>query len=182
MDLQTLESGIVIDFPVTRRVKLGVLCYASDNLEASLVGGFSACFSSKDVCRVCHIQHQQLESHIHDFDDESPHKYWSENEYDRIAQTLDNEEEESDMPQIEDIKPENLFSGDDGSDLVEQSDSADSDLNDDISDTEDRVLNTQGVKSKCPLNILNSFHRDELNCINQYQCKNKSRCTISSGS
>ena len=161
MDLKTLESGIVIDFPMTRRVKCGVLCYAGDNLEISLVGGFSACFSSKDVCRVCHIQHKELESHIHDFDDVSPHKYWSEHEYDRIVQSIDNEEEESEPPQIEDVNPENLFSGDEESD-IEQSDSADSDSEDNISDSEDRILNKRGIKSKCPLNILTSFHRDEL--------------------
>ena len=43
-DLKKLESGVVIDLPVSRKVKCGVLAYAADNLEASTVGGFSACF------------------------------------------------------------------------------------------------------------------------------------------
>ena len=43
-DLKKLESGVVIDLPVRRKVKCGVLAYAADNLEASTVGGFSACF------------------------------------------------------------------------------------------------------------------------------------------
>ena len=35
LDLKSLEAGIVIHFPMTRRVKAGVLCYAADNLEGS---------------------------------------------------------------------------------------------------------------------------------------------------
>ena len=46
-DLKRLELGVVINLPMTRRIKCGVICYAADNLEASVVGGFSACFSSK---------------------------------------------------------------------------------------------------------------------------------------
>jgi hypothetical protein len=58
-DLKKLESGVRIGGQV---VKLGVICYSADNLEASVVGGFSQCFSSADICRVCHLQHKDLTS------------------------------------------------------------------------------------------------------------------------
>lgn len=58
-DLKKLESGVRIN---EKTLKLGVLCYCADNLEASVVGGFSQCFSSGDVCRVCHQQYKDLQS------------------------------------------------------------------------------------------------------------------------
>lgn len=58
-DLKKLESGVNIG---EKTIKLGVLCYCADNLEASVVGGFSECFSSADVCRVCHQQYKDLPS------------------------------------------------------------------------------------------------------------------------
>ena len=158
-DLMTLEAGIIINFPMSRRVRCGVLCYAADNLEASTVGGFSACFSSKDVCRTCHIQHQELETHITDFDSASPHTYWTELEYDQIVQSLDNEEDE-----IEDtflVEDDRICSESE----IELSDSADSDTDADMSEGEEVIINKRGLNSKCPLNVLQSFHRDELNCI-----------------
>ena len=66
-DLKVLEDGIVIDYPVRRLVKCGVLIHPSDNLEAHAVGGFSQCFSSGDVCRFCHISYSDLIDNIHDF-------------------------------------------------------------------------------------------------------------------
>ena len=51
-DLKFLENtGIMLDKPRQRTVKAGVLPYSADNLEASIIGGFSASFSSKDICR-----------------------------------------------------------------------------------------------------------------------------------
>ena len=143
-------------------MKCGILCYAADNLEASLVGGYSACFSSKDVCRVCHIQYEDLESHIHDFD-ERPHKYWSVAEYDQIIKTLDDEVEEGNMSWDEDVEAGNLFTVSDQQldvvDVESNSDNADSDR-DDASDTDGEAedLNKRGIKSVCPLNVLDSFH------------------------
>ena len=82
-DLMVLEKdGIEVQEPVERRVKAGVLLYCGDNLESHLVGGFSASFSSKDVCRHCHIQYSDLQTNIHDFSGDSVHKQWSEAEYD----------------------------------------------------------------------------------------------------
>ena len=51
-DLSTLETvGVAVKEPFPRHVKAGLLLYSADNLEAHTIGGFSACFSSKDVCR-----------------------------------------------------------------------------------------------------------------------------------
>jgi hypothetical protein len=58
-DLKKLETGVLIG---DNMVQLGIICYCADNLEASIVGGFSQCFSSFDVCRVCHQQHKDLSS------------------------------------------------------------------------------------------------------------------------
>ena len=51
-DLKTLETtGVEVFLPIHRRIKAGLLLYSGDNLESHTVGGFSVCFSSKDVCR-----------------------------------------------------------------------------------------------------------------------------------
>ena len=98
-DLSVLENGITIDVPFTRQVKFGVLAYVADNLEAHTLGGFSACFSSKDICRICHINYEQLETHIHDFGEEGAHDYWSIPEYDQIISNLsDHNDIESGQP------------------------------------------------------------------------------------
>ena len=57
-DLKTLEEGIQVTKPFPKVMKCGLLVHSADNLEAVQVGGFSSCFSSRDVCRWCHIQHQ----------------------------------------------------------------------------------------------------------------------------
>jgi hypothetical protein len=57
-DLKKLESGVQIG---GKTVKMGLICYSADNLEASAIGGFSQCFSSNDVCRICHQQYKDLQ-------------------------------------------------------------------------------------------------------------------------
>jgi hypothetical protein len=57
-DLKKLEAGVQIG---GKTIKMGVICYSADNLEASIVGGFSQCYSSHDVCRICHQQHKDLQ-------------------------------------------------------------------------------------------------------------------------
>ena len=69
-DLLKLEEGIMVDFPEPKTIKVGVCLYVADNLEAHQMGGFSACFSSKSVCRFCHIQYEDLDDNIHDYDGE----------------------------------------------------------------------------------------------------------------
>jgi hypothetical protein len=41
-DLNTLEAVVQIG---GKTVKMGQICYSADNLEASIVGGFSQCYS-----------------------------------------------------------------------------------------------------------------------------------------
>jgi len=55
--LKKLEEGVNIGDKV---LKMGIVAHLGDNLESHTVGGFSACFSSKDVCRACHLQHKEL--------------------------------------------------------------------------------------------------------------------------
>ena len=82
---------------VPKLVKCGVLLHAGDNLESHTVGGFSMSFSSRDVCRFCHLQHSQLKENIHDFDGEEAHKYWTTTEYDNICDCIEAEEDDIDM-------------------------------------------------------------------------------------
>ena len=91
-DLLKLESGITINLPFPRLVQLGVLAYSGDNLESHNLGGFSCCFSSKDICRFCHATYLDLDSHIHDYDSDKPHDYWTTSEYDKICDALEEEE------------------------------------------------------------------------------------------
>ncbi len=52
-DLHMLEEGIPFG---STTLKAGIVAYLSDNLEAHTVSGLSCCFSSRDICRVCHLQ------------------------------------------------------------------------------------------------------------------------------
>jgi hypothetical protein len=59
-DLLRLEQGIPCGEGKTLRA--GLLCHIGDNLESHTVGGFSACFSSGDICRLCHLQYKDLQT------------------------------------------------------------------------------------------------------------------------
>lgn len=51
-DLKTLETvGVQVREPFERRVKAALFLYSGDNLECHTIGGFSSCFSSRDICR-----------------------------------------------------------------------------------------------------------------------------------
>jgi hypothetical protein len=80
-DLKKLEAGVQI---AGKTVKLGLICYSADNLEASSVGGFSQCFSSVDVCRVCHQQHKDLE----DISGIPKMRPWTRDEYDSAVDNI----------------------------------------------------------------------------------------------
>jgi len=85
-DLLRLEEGIQLDDGSILRA--GVLCYIADNLEAHLVGGFSACFSSKDICRVCHMQSSDLQ----DITGIPSAAAWTREEYDSILEANETQE------------------------------------------------------------------------------------------
>ena len=152
-DLMKLEEGITVNIPNPKVVKLGLFMHAADNLEAHLLGGFSGSFSSKSVCRFCHIQYLDLETHIHDYDGDQAHSKWTVQEYDNIVARL---------PQLEmdETTEQAIFP-------AEGSDDDDSEDDDDVSDSEDEEeeeleeIESWGVKSLCPLNGLQAFHCTE---------------------
>jgi hypothetical protein len=166
-DLKKLEEGVVVDFPVKRVVKCGVLIHPCDNLEAHTVGGFSQSFSSGFICRFCHIKHKDLLDNIHDYGDH-PHAKWTCMEYDRAALAAEKKIQDA----AGDAAEEELYSSDDSDD------SDDSDCIDDLDDVADENDSTKdasdgdesqadvelgpdamfGVKHECPLNCLQAFH------------------------
>ena len=153
-DLNLLERGVEVSFP-TRLLKCGVACYVSDNLEASMVGGFSANFSSNDVCRVCHCLHRDLEHHIHE-----KHELWTAEEYDAICDSRFEEIGVEADPIAVEVEPDNLFTEveSDGSDTEDGSDTDDGSVIEDGNDAEDEVVPSRGLRYRCPLNRLDSFH------------------------
>lgn len=110
-----------------------------------------------DICRICHCQYDDLENHIHD-QDPKPHPLWSVQEYDRIVEALEDELEVSQTAEFE-------SSGLASSEQEEEDDSADSDDDESEADQADHSefdqgepLDKRGIKSSCPLNVLESFH------------------------
>jgi hypothetical protein len=81
-DLKKLESGVMMGDKI---IKLGIICYSGDNLEAHLVGGFRSSFSSGDICRVCHQQHKDLP----DISGISKAPLWTCEEYDSAAENIE---------------------------------------------------------------------------------------------
>ena len=101
-----LEEGIIVNNPEPNKVKFGLHLYAADNLEAHQLSGFSSCFSSKSVCRWCHIQYEQLDDNIHDYDGDRAHDKWTTKEYDAIVSKLaplDTADEVDDVVSAEDM-------------------------------------------------------------------------------
>ena len=144
-DLKKLEIGVEIKVPETRRLKLGVLCYTSDNLEATVIGGFSGSFSSRDICRICHIQHKDLENAICD-----EHDLWTIEEYDLIC-TSEFREEDDVAVVNEEVNADNLFA-------LEGDSHGSDDASDESEGMGDEPLATRGLKSECSFNVLKSFH------------------------
>ena len=160
--MKQLEEGIVVNIPDPKELKVGLCLYIADNLEAHQMGGFSSCFSSKSICRFCHIQYEQLDDNIHDYDGNAAHDKWSVDEYESIIANLNEEEETVDDVQGPVLAREMLTEADMfAPDSDNMDNSSDSDDPGDDSDKED--INDRGVKSKCPLNTLQSFH-----CVNGF--------------
>ena len=162
-DLLKLEVGIVVNIPEPTTFKVGILLHSADNLEAHLLGGFNGSFSSKSVCRWCHIQYDQLEDNIHDFDGEHPHEKWTAAEYDTVALALERHESIEEVDNVIEIDDR---ADDDACELDEEDDYEDDDEDTDDGEEEDLpgVINEKGgIKSLCPLNVLQSFH-----CVNGF--------------
>ena len=175
-DLKKLEAGIIIDKPVQRLIKCGVLIHAGDNLESHSVGGFSRCFSSLDICRFCHAQYSDLKDHIHDLDGEDVHDYWTIKDYDAICDAIEanlerNVEFEEDTIAIQNLE-HHLFdeydeprsgeeegSSEDAFDVSDEESDVGEEEESDVGEDEDmEVGQTYGLRERCPFNILQSFH------------------------
>ena len=138
-DLQELEKGIIVYKPFERIIRGGLLMYPADNLESHAIGGFSQSFSSRDICRYCHIQYDDLQSNIHSYGPKQ-HTEWTISEYDHVSRIA----EQKGLSNI-------CESGN-----LSLSDSDDNDSEGDICDDDDTELH--GVKGRCPLNRLEAFH------------------------
>ena len=183
-DLKDLEIGITVTYPVERQVQLGLLAYSADNLEAHLLGGFSCCFSSFDICRFCHCLHSELLENIHDNDGDGMKKYWSKEEYDSVCRMLEGEDEvevEEDSIVAED---DFLYAADGGEesdkeiedeidcveivnesgDEAEGVEESDQEIDDEIdcveieNESDDASNDKFGLRKRCPLNKLEAFH------------------------
>ena len=148
-------------------------------------GGFSCCFSSKDVCRFCHCMHSDLISHIHDYDGDKMHDYWTSGQYDeicdRIEQAEEEDEEKDEEPGLidtlyqehvnaadEEVQTEERECAEEYEDLEEgklseefvDEESDDQESSDESYADESNIgeENNHGLKHRCPLNQLKSFH------------------------
>jgi hypothetical protein len=146
-------------------------------------GGFSCCFSSNDVCRYCHCMHSDLISHIHDYDGDKMHDYWTRAQYDEICDRIEQEEDEERVEEpgmIDTLYQEHVNAADqqvhteesdreeENEDLEEGRQSAefvdeesdDEESSDESNDDESNIgeENNHGLKHRCPLNQLKSFH------------------------
>ena len=167
-ELKVLESGIIVDLPVCRKIKVCFPLHLGDNLESHSLGGWSTCFSSKDVCRTCHVQYEDLETRIHNYTSYGPHSYWSTDEYDRIVKNLvDSACIDSDSSEQLVICDDNLFTEiedpmeteDDEIDIIvtgRPEEDFDQDFEDEFGSP--HVESVHGLRKKCPLNCLQAFH------------------------
>ena len=167
-DLKVLESGIIVDLPVCRKIKVCFPLHLGDNLESHSLGGWSTCFSSKDICRTCHVQYEDLETRIHNYTANGPHSYWSIDEYDKIVRNLaDSACNDSDSTEQLVICDDNLFTEiedpmdtEDGAIDIIVAERSEDDSDQDFEDESESspLESVHGLRSKCPLNCLQAFH------------------------
>ena len=159
-DLKKLEEGIDIDLPFPRTVKCGVLLHSGDNLESHSVGGFSTNFSSRDVCRFCHAQYEDLVANIHGLDDEVPHRGWTLEEYNNIIDSIEEDQNQTEEPDESVNFPvsnfeEHLF---DEFDEPEDIEDLDSEVESEEEEEGEERKKTFGLRHRCPFNALDAFH------------------------
>ena len=120
-------------------------------LQAHVIGGFSGSFSTRDVCRYCHVQYEDLQDHIHNFvEGKSVHEPWTVTEYDSIVEQVDHGGDFGEVEHVQ-ITEINLF--DEHDDPEEE---IDQDSEEEASDEE--LNESHGLKGKCVFNDLKSFH------------------------
>ena len=158
-DLEKLEEGISLDIPLPTKVRFGVLMYIADNLEAHQLGGFSTCFSSKFICRFCHIKYDMLDENIHDFDGLEPHARWEISEYDAVFANdshVDIWKNTMHSPSCENGTNSVNLSYESNEDCESEEDLREDSDYEEVN--HDAPSNDMGLKFKCPLNCLKSFH------------------------
>ena len=160
-DLKKLENGIEVENPVPRIIKCGVLLHSGDNLESHSVGGFSMSFSSRDVCRFCHIQHEELSNNIHGLDGETQLRGWTVAEYDEICDSIESTLDEQ-VFEIEDtiIDTPVLDFEDHLFDEFDEPEDFDSPVSGEgLEEEEDEERKEMyGLRHRCPFNSLQAFH------------------------
>ena len=160
-DLKILETGFRFNDSFDSVVKFGILAYSGDNLESHCLGGFSSCFSSKDICRFCHINYDQLSSCIHDYISDEPHEPWTIDEYDRICNEIEKCGQNDDQICDNVVTDDNLFfeseTADNESNEYDYDDSSSSDTDLSMED-ENEPPSFHGLRQRCPFNELEAFH------------------------
>jgi hypothetical protein len=96
-DLLKLEAGVQVGNGI---VKAGVVAYLGDNQESHAVAGMSICFSSYDVCRICHQQHADLQETC-STPESQPSQPWTREEYDEACAELEKDRESNPDRHIE---------------------------------------------------------------------------------
>merc|ERR1712096_115491 len=122
-------------------------------------GGFSASFSSKDICRFCHAQYLDLnDDHIHNYDGEEAHEPWTIEEYDDITDDLD--EMPDDANDLTVTTEENLFDQFEEPETDSSEDDEPESEPESISEELENEVGNRGLKSLCVFNKLKAF-----NCV-----------------
>ena len=157
-DMLKLERGIEISTPFRRKLKVGFMLHIGDNLESHSLGGFSTCFSSGDICRICHVTYDQLDTRIHDYTQFGPNSYWTVDEYDRIVDKLNTSKSVDNEVLLENLE-DHLFDEieEPGHDLAQPDSEPDEDDGSDEGE-ENEASVTYGLKDLCPFTELSTFH------------------------
>ena len=162
-DMRDLEiNGVEVTSPVPRTVKIAFLMHIGDSLEQHSLGGFQCCFSSGKVCRLCRIDYKEIEEKIY----ELPEPRTVEG-YNAIVDQIDPLPEQAEVVTIENLH-EHLFDlaeepRDEHEDIEEMAEDDSESEQEDIEemDTDDEGESSRssyGIKARCPLNVLSTFH------------------------
>ena len=126
-----------------------------------MTGGFSALFSSKSICRFCHIQYEDLDTCIHDLASDKSYDRWTEAEYDSFTSTLPTITENIDINLHVDDSDEST----DCEDILVEDEVIFDHLSMEQDSDAETEINKWGLKMRCPLNLLDSFH-----CVMGFPC------------
>ena len=96
-----------------------------------------------------------MDTRIHDYTESGSHEYWTEQEYNTIVEHLEPVVLEVNPAIEEEVDEDNLFTEFE-LDNEENANQAGTDSGEENSDEE--IIESRGVKSVCPLNVLSSFH------------------------